>query len=279
MTVRVLTDSTAYFAPGEAAARGVTIVPLYVIFGETTYKDGVELSIDEFFAKLVSSKDLPKTSQPSAGDFHDAYRSLGQPGVQVAAIHLSSHLSGTHNTSRMAAEQMAGHPPVEVVDSLTTSVGQAFVVRAAAEAAARGAGLSDVTSVAREVAAKVHTYLAIDTLQYLQRGGRLGRAQAFFGSALDVKPIIGLDDEGKIAQFAKVRTRRKALDTLLELAGSRGTPRRLAVVDATTPADAQSVKIRLERAFPNTPVEVGRAGPVIGVHAGPGMMGIQVEEV
>ena len=279
MTVGVLTDSTAYFAPGEAEARGVKIVPLYVIFGETTYRDGVDLSIDGFFELLTGSKELARTSQPSAGDFQMAYREMAATTAEVVAIHLSSHLSGTFNTSAMAAAQMNGHPRIEMVDSKATSVGQAFVVRDALDAANRGAGLAEVAGIARESADKVRTYLAIDTLEYLQRGGRLGRTQALLGQALDVKPILGLDDEGKIAQFARVRTRRKSLDTLVELAGSRGQPRRIAVVDATTPEDAQEVRIRLERNFPGVPIEVGFAGPVIGVHAGPGMVGIQVQEV
>jgi DegV family protein with EDD domain len=279
MTVGVLTDSTAYFAPGEAEASGVKVVPLYVIFGERTYRDGVDLSIDEFFELLTSSKEVARTSQPSAGDFQQAFREMANDTSEVVAIHLSSHISGTFNTSAMAAAQMNGNPSVEMVDSKATSIGQAFVVRDAVEAAARGATLAETADVARESADKIRTYLAIDTLEYLQRGGRLGRAQAFLGQALDVKPILGLDDEGKIAQFGRVRTRKKALDMLIELAGSRGHPRRLAVADATTPEDAQEVRLRLERAFPGVPVEVGRAGPVIGVHAGPGMVGVQVQEV
>lgn len=279
MTVGILTDSTAYFAPGEAAARGVRVVPLYVIFGETTYRDGVDLSIDDFFALLTSSKELARTSQPSAGDFQRAYSEMAVTAQEVVSIHLSSHISGTFNTSAMAASQMNGNPRVEMVDSKATSLGQTFVVRDAVDAASRRASFADVVAVARESADKVRTYLAIDTLEYLQRGGRLGRTQALLGAALDVKPILGLDDEGKIAQFARVRTRKKSLDTLIELAGSRGQPRRLAVVDATTPEDAQDVRVRLERVFPEVPIEVGRAGPVIGVHAGPGMVGIQVQEV
>ena len=279
MAVGILTDSTAYFAPGEAEARGVKTVPLYVIFGETTYRDGVDLSIDGFFELLTASKELARTSQPSAGDFQRAFREMAPTSPEVVAIHLSSHISGTFNTAAMAAAQTNGDPRIELVDSKTTSVGQTFVVRDAVDAASRGAGLIEVAEIARASADKVRTYLAIDTLEYLQRGGRLGRTQAFLGQALDVKPIIGLDDEGKIAQFARVRTRRKSLDMLVELAGSRGEPRRIAVVDATTPEDAQDVRIRLERTFPTVPIEVGRAGPVIGVHAGPGMVGIQVQEV
>jgi fatty acid kinase fatty acid binding subunit len=279
MTVGVLTDSTAYFAPGEAEARRVKVVPLYVMFGETTYRDGVDLSIDGFFELLTGSKELVRTSQPSAGDFQKAFREIAAAHKEVVAIHLSSHISGTFNTASMAAEQMKGDPRIEMVDSKTTSVGQAFVVRDALDAASRGVGLAEVAGVARDSADKVRTYLAIDTLEYLQRGGRLGRTQAFLGQALDVKPILGLDDDGKIAQFARVRTRKKSLDTLIELAGSRGQPRRIAVVDATTPEDAQEVRIRLERNFPGVPIEVGFAGPVIGVHAGPGMVGIQVQEV
>jgi fatty acid kinase fatty acid binding subunit len=279
MTVGVLTDSTAYFAPGEAEARGIQVVPLYVIFGETTYRDGVDLSIENFFALLTTSKELARTSQPSVGDFQRAFQDLAGTHPEVVAIHLSSHISGTFNTASMAAAQMAGKPVVEMVDSKTTSVGQAFVVRDAADAASRGASLTEVATVARDSADKVRTYLAIDTLEYLQRGGRLGRTRALLGQALDVKPILGLDDEGQITQFARVRTRRKSLATLVELAGSRGQPRRFAVVDATTPEDAQDIRIRLERAFQGVPIEVGRAGPVIGVHAGPGMIGIQVQEV
>lgn len=278
MTVRILTDSTAYFGPGEAEAAGVTVVPLYVVFGDETLRDGIDLSQAEFFARLARSKELPTTSQPSTGDFIAAYRQLGET-ADVLAIHLSSHLSGTCANSELAASQLSGRPRVEVVDSRATSVGQTFVVREAVDAASRGASLDDAAALARATADKVRTYLAIDTLQYLQKGGRVGRTAALLGTALSVKPILGLDDEGRVHEFARVRTRRKSLDTLVELAGSRGAPKRIAVVDATTPADALEVKGRLEEAFPGVPVEIGLAGPVIGVHAGPGMLGVQVQEV
>ena len=173
---------------------------------------------------------------------------------------------------------MDDRPPIEVVDSKATSLGLTFVVRAAADAARGGASLPEVVSVARAASDKIRTYLALDTMEFLQRGGRVGRAQAFLGSALDMKPILGLDREGKVAQFGRVRTRRKSLDKLVELAGSEGTPRRLAVVDATTPEDAQEVRVKLESAFPDVPIEVGKAASVIGVHAGPGMIGLMVQE-
>lgn len=279
MAVGLLTDSTAYFPQGEAEAAGIAVVPLYVIFGATTYRDGVDLTQAEFFQRLVDSKELPSTSQPAIGDFEAAYRQLGESTPDVVAIHLSSHLSGTCGTSALAASQLNGNPSVDVVDSKSTSIGQAFVVRDALAAATGGAARSEVAAVARAAAAKVRTYLAIDTLEYLQKGGRVGRTRALLGTALAVKPIIGLDDEGMIHEFAKVRTRKKSLDTLIELAGSRGRPRRIGVVDATTPDDARQVKSRLEAAFPGVPVEFGLAGPVIGVHAGPGMLGVQVQEV
>jgi fatty acid kinase fatty acid binding subunit len=277
MAVRVLTDSTAYFSPGEAEALSVTVVPLYVIFGDQTYRDGVDLTIDDFFRLLVESQDLPRTSQPSAGDFEQAYRRLAETTDEIVAVHLSSHISGTLNTSAMAATALSGNPKIEVVDSKAISVGQAWVVRAAVEAAQSGLGLAEVAAAAHRVADSIRTLVAIDTLEYLRRGGRLGRTQAFLGSALDVKPILGLE-EGQIVQLGRVRTRRKSVDRLIELASEARHPKRFAVADATTPAEAQELRQRLERAFPAIPVEVGRAGPVIGVHAGPGMLGIQVME-
>jgi fatty acid kinase fatty acid binding subunit len=279
MPVQILTDSTAYFAPGEVEALAVTVVPLYVVFGDDVYRDGVDLTVDQFFQKLVSCKDLPRTSQPSLGDFQQAYQAMARSTDEVVAIHLSSHISGTFNTSSLAAAHTDGRLRVEVVDSKATSLGQTFIVREAAEAARRGAALAEVAAIARAASNKIRTFVAVDTLEFLRRGGRLGRAQALLGGALDVKPILGLDSEGKVVQFGRVRTRRKSLDRLVELACSGGEPRRIAIGDATTPADAEEVKLRMEQAYPGVPVEVGRAGAVIGVHAGPGMLGIQVQEV
>ncbi|MPZ23358.1 MAG: DegV family EDD domain-containing protein [Dehalococcoidia bacterium] len=277
MTVRILTDSTAWFAPGEARKLGVAVVPLYVVFGESAYRDGVDLSVRDFFAMLLESPDLPRTSQPSPGDFQVAYQALAEQGASaVLAIHLSSHLSGTFATSKTAAEQSAGLE-TEVVDSKCTAAGQTFIIREAAQAIAEGATLKEAAAVARRAADKVHTFIAIDTLEYLQRGGRVSKTKALFGAALGVKPLLGLRD-GEVAELGRVRTRRRSLDRLLELATSCGPLKRAAICDATTADEARELKQRLEQALPGVPVELGRIGAVIGVHAGPGMVGIQVQE-
>lgn len=275
MPVRVVTDSTADLPPHVAEELGVSIVPLMVVFGDKAYRDGMDLSSAQFFEQLTQSSVLPTTSQPSVGAFQETYGKLARETKEIVSIHISSKASGTVEAALRARETIAEGPRIEVVDSLSASMGLGLIVMAAARAAKAGASLDDVAELARSMVPRVHVFALLETLEYLRRGGRIGRAQAFLGSVLNLKPILGLRD-GEVHPVARVRTRQKAIDKMFELAMAHDNIAEAAVLHSTTPADGEALARRVSARLPGVPVHTGHIGPVIGVHGGPGIMGIIV---
>lgn len=273
MSVRIVTDSTADLPEGMAEELEITVVPLKVFFGEEAYRDGVDITPDQFFARLAKSHVLPTTSQPSVGDFLEVYQSLSQEADGIVSIHIAASLSGTVEAASLARQSLAEGCPIEIMDSSSTSLGLGLVVMKAAAAARAGASLEEVAAVARRAAEQLHIYFMVDTLEYLQRGGRIGRAQAFLGTLLQVKPILSIRD-GVVHPLERVRTRAKALDRLFELITAFPSVTDFGVVHATTPQDAQALVQRLGNARPDTPVFLSRLGPVVGTHGGPGVVGV-----
>jgi len=273
--VRVVTDSTADLPAEEAAELGITVVPLQVIFGEEVFRDGVDLSGEEFFRRLEGAHELPRTSQPSLGEFQRVFEELAQETDNILAIHLSSGFSGTAETARQAAQSPAGHCRIEVIDSGTVSMALGFAVLAAARAARWGADLDTCAANARSVLERQRLAVALDTLEYLRRGGRIGRAQAFLGGLLRLKPILTVRDGGAYP-LTRVRTHRKALDEMLRICVEWGALAEAAVMYSTSIDDARYVAAEIGRRCPGIPIHVGRIGPVIGVHGGPGLVGITV---
>ena len=275
MTVRIVTDSTADLDPPEAAAHRITVAPLTIHFGETSYHSGIDLSKDEFYARMPQSAVLPRTSQPSPGVFLEAYESL-KDADGIVSIHISGKLSGTVNSARTAAAQLpAWGPPVEIVDSDTASMGLGFAVLAAAEAAEKGADLQSVARIARETAARVRLLLFVDTLEYLQQGGRIGRARAFLGTLLQTKPVLELR-QGEIEGIERPRTRQRAIERLHALILRTPNPQAIAVLYGSTPEEAAALAERLRQTFPGVAVSVVQCSPVIGVHTGPGALGAAI---
>ncbi|MCH7718916.1 MAG: DegV family protein [Chloroflexi bacterium] len=272
--VRVVTDSTADLPPELARELAITVVPLQVIFGEKTFRDGVDLTSEEFFQRLQEATELPSTSQPSVGDFQQAYEGLAETTDQILSIHMSSRLSGTVESARQASRACAERCQVEVIDSTTVSMAMGFAVIAAARAAREGAGLEACAEAARGAMQRGQLALALDTLEYLRRGGRIGRAQAFLGSVLRLKPILTIRDGGA-HPLTRVRTRRKALDELLRLCLEQNDVVEAAVMHTTTPDDARHLAEEIERRC-GIAVHIGRIGPVLSVHGGPGTIGIAV---
>jgi DegV family protein with EDD domain len=273
--VQVVTDSTADLPTTDVQDLGITVVPLQVIFGEETYRDGVDLTNEEFFHRLSQAHDLPRTSQPSLGEFQQAYEELAGKTDRILSIHLSSGFSGTAETARQAAQALADRCQIEVIDSRTVSMAMGFAVIAAARAALDGADLDTCAAAARSVLARHRLAVAVDTLEYLRRGGRIGRAAAFLGGLLRVKPILTIRD-GEAFPLARVRTRRKALEELLRICLEQGHVQEAAVMHATTPEDADFLAKEVAQRCPGVPVHTGRIGPVIGVHGGPGLIGLSV---
>jgi DegV family protein with EDD domain len=275
--VRIVTDSTSDLPPAVAKELGITVVPLSVHFGDKTYKDGVDLSPDQFFSILTTSSVHPTTSQPSAGDYIKAYTQLSATTKSIVSIQMSSKLSGSYGAAMMARESVFTRCQVEVIDSLSASLGLGFLAISAAEAANQGASLREVTSLVRRLIPHIHIMLSVDTLEYLERGGRIGRAQAFLGTMLNVKPLLKIED-GEIHPVERVRTRAKVLERLYEFVELFPHIERLAIVHSHTPEDAEMLIRRIEPFVPREKVMVAQYGPVLGVHLGPGTLGVIVDQ-
>lgn len=275
--VAIVTDSTSDLPPARLAEAGITVVPLNVHFGTEVYRDQVDLSADDFYARLTRSPKLPTTSQPSPGLFEETFRRLAADHDGVVAILLASKLSGTVASATVARQALADVVPIEIVDSLNVSLGLGFQALRAADLAATG---SDAPGVARRLRAatdRVHFLFFADTLEYLQRGGRIGKAASLVGSLIQLKPLLRLE-EGQVIPYERTRTRARAVQGLVDFVQSLPHVERLGVLHSTTPADAERMADRLGEVIPRDRIVVARFGPVVGTHLGPGGLGVAVDE-
>jgi DegV family protein with EDD domain len=273
--VAIVTDSVADLPPQVTEEFGITVVPLVVRFGTDLYHDSLDLSPDQFYGRLRTSKVLPATSVPSPADFADAYDKLAEKTNEILVISVTSKLSATYQVALQAVGLMKKRCRVEVLDSQWAVMAQGFVTIAAAKAAQAGASLDEVLDVARRTMHRVDMYAAFDTLEYLERGGRIGKAQAFLGSLLKVNPIIVMKD-GEVYPRARERSRAKAIDHLYNLATSFGKIEGLAVEYATDLDEANRLVQRLHSKYPQVPIYLTRTSPVIGTHTGPGLIVVSV---
>ena len=273
MTVKVITDSTADLPPALAEELGITVVPLNVHFGTEVYRDGVEITADEFYRRLVTASRLPTTSQPTPGDFLSAYDEMGQTTDEILSVHISAKLSGTMNSATQAREEYGGESRIEIIDSLQGSMGLGMLAIAAAEAARRGGSLDDVVTETRAAIPKVGFIGLVDTLEYLEKGGRIGKAQAFVGSLLRIKPLLTIRD-GEAHPLERARTRAKGVDRMCELVQAEMPLKDLAVVYTTTPDEARALAQRLQSFLPQGEVILSQVGPVVGTYLGPGVLGV-----
>lgn len=275
--VRIVTDSTCDLPRSIVDELGIVVVPLNVHFGERVYRDGVDLDCAQFFELLAKNAELPKTSQPATGLFEEAYNRLAADGSPVVSIHLSGKLSGTFHSASLARDAVRHRCMVEVVDSRSASLGLGLIVMAAAELARAGASQWEIVTHVRRMIPDVHVVCLVDTLEYLQRGGRIGRARAFLGTLLNIRPILKLED-GEVQPLEKVRTRSKAIDWLVEFVELFPQIDRLAILHSNSPSDVEMLLRRLEPLYPRDRIMVGHYGPVIGAHVGPGGIGIVVSQ-
>lgn len=273
MTVRIVTDTAADLPPSLAAARGIEVVPLTVRFGDESYVSGVELSAEAFWEKLASTNVAPATAAPSAGDFQKAYEAIGSSGATgIVSVHLSSKLSATYQSATVAAKEV-GSVPVEVFDSLGVSAGTGLLALRAADTAEAGASAADIVAELETLRPRVRLYGVIDTLEYLRLGGRIGGAQALLGTMLKMKPVIGLQD-GVVDPVGRVRTRAKALEHLAGLVrAEQGNIEKLVVIHGAAP-DVEDFLGRLDGVVKVAPDDVWTLGPIVGAHAGPGVIGV-----
>jgi len=273
--IAVVTDSASNLPPEVAAQYGITVVPIYLHWDGRTYRDGVDITPDEVYQRLRENKHLPHTAGPSAGDFLQTYLRLGREVKGIVSVHLPAELSSVIQAARLAADMAAEEVPVRVVDTGTAAMGAGFVALAAARAAAQGTGLDAVAQVAREVSPKVMVYAMLDTLEYLWRGGRIGRAAALVGAALQIKPILYLNNN-VVDVLAKPRTRSRALRVMLDEMARRvdGHPVHVAVLHADAPVEARLLREQVEARFHCVEVLTSAFTPVMGAHTGPGLLGL-----
>ncbi|HMC38635.1 MAG TPA: DegV family protein [Acidimicrobiales bacterium] len=272
--VRIVTDSACDLLDETLTELGIGLVPLRIRFGDEELLDRQELSTKEFWARCASSPDLPSTAAPSPGQFQAAFEEMADAGASgVVCINLSSKMSATIQSAHQAAETLAGRIPVRVVDSLTVTLGIGLVVTEAARAAESGAGLDEVVEAAERAVGRLKLYGAIDTLENLKKGGRIGGAQALLGSMLSIKPVIEVRD-GVVEQESKQRTRSRSLQYLADKVRAAGPVSRLAVFSADAPDLDEFLRL-LEGITPTDGATLfGDVGPVIGSHAGRGAIGV-----
>jgi len=272
MTVRIVTDSTCDLPAALVEEYGITVVPLTIEFDGESLRDGVDIDAAGFYRRLAESKELPRTSQPSVESFQRAYDALaGAEGI--VSIHISTKLSGTLNSATQGAASRAGGPPVEFVDSRFVALGLGAIVVEAARIAKEGEDLPTVAAAAREAIGRVDVVAVVDTLEYLRRGGRIGRASMWLGSVLSVKPLVAVDD-GEVVPFARVRTRARAIDRLVEFAETQKGAPLMFVAGTGAPDQTAALAARLAPLLPGTRLIEGDLGPAVGVHAGPGALGV-----
>ncbi len=277
MAIKIVIDSTADMPSALVREHGITVVPLNVHFGTEVFRDSIEISPDEFYKRLASSPKLPTTSQPTVGDFLEVYQELSNTTDEIVSIHVSGKLSGTLNSANQAKGEYTGNARIEVVDSEHVSMGLGMVAIAASKAAQGGATIEDVVKEAKQTISKVQFVGLVDTLEYLEKGGRIGKAQALVGSILRLKPLLTVKD-GEVHPLEKIRTRSKGIDRLCAIVKEHAPLDSLAVVYTTTPDDALQLADRLRTLVPNGDIPISQIGPVVGTHAGPGVLGISLTQ-
>lgn len=276
--VVVVTDSTAYIPEKLAAKSPIEVIPLQLIWGNETFRDGVDITPKEFYTRLENSKINPSTSQPSPAAFEEVYSRLLNEGYEILSVHISGKLSGTMDSAIQAKNMLPGKS-IALVDSNSTTMALGFAALSSARAAADGATLEECRVIAEKARYHIGALFVVSTLEYLHRGGRIGGAAAFLGTALGLKPVLELR-EGRIEAIERVRTFSKAIDRLLELLEERvsgRTPLRLSTLNANAEEQAAELLERAKARFGSAVVVesgVAAVSPVIGTHAGPGTVGV-----
>ncbi len=275
--VAIVTDSTADLPEALRTQLGITMVPLNVHIGSESFRDQIDLTTDEFMRRLADTRNLPSTSQPSAGLFEQTFREIEQDHDAIVCVLISSRLSGTVQSAQVAADAVRDAVHVEVVDSLSASLGCGFQVLHAHRLAEQGLGAEEIATRLRSQTANYHVVFFVETLDHLRRGGRIGKAASLVGSMLKLKPLLRID-EGQVVPFERTRTRKRAIEALVEFAENMPEVERIGVLHNTTPEDAERLSERVRLlARAESEVPVAQFGPVLGTHVGPGTLGLAIE--
>ena len=275
--VKVVTDSCSDITPQLAQELGITVVPLYVQFGDDTYRDNVDLSTEEFYHKLGTGKIHPTTSTATPADFAELYNRLAKETIEILTITLSEKFSATYAAALQAKTMVKKDCRIEVIDSRAGAGAQMLLVILAAQMARAGDALAQITERVMRAIPRIQVRVSFDTLEYLRRGGRIGKVQAFLGGLLKVNPIVGVRD-GATFPIARPRSRAQAMDFLVNFVSGFSQIEALAIEDATTPDDLQKLEERLIHVVPPERIYRSRVSPVIGTHVGPHVLLVAVLE-
>ncbi len=275
MTVKIVTDSVSDISPSIASELGITVVPLNVVFGSTIYRDGVDITTEEFYRKLEESQVLPTTSTPPLQTFIEVYNKLAEETDEILVITISRKLSATGESALKAIESMEKKCRVKVLDSQLAMMGEGLLVIAAAKAARNGATLDEIVELSENNISRVGMRLAFDTLEYLKRGGRIGKARALLGSMLGINAILGIRD-GEVFPYGRERSRARALENLYQFVHSYSSIEELSVEDATTPDETDELVKTIGTCFPAERIYRSKLSPVIGTNTGPHVIGVAV---
>lgn len=277
MKVKVITDSTSDITPQLATALGITVIPVYVRFGDKVYRDGVDISSDDFFKKLINSTIHPSTSQPTPDDFAKVYSEYAKEVTGIISIHISSKISGTYNSALVAKEMLGDICPIEIVDSKFNSAGLALAVIAAAKLAHQGHNMEEILKGAQRAIKQIRMFGVFDTMKYMARSGRVSKAVAAAANILDVKPLLTFKD-GEIVRAGLVRTASRGMDKLYEFVENTANIQELAIVHSAVPEQANELKRRLSNLLPEDKILILQLGAALGAHGGPGVLLIALRE-
>jgi len=271
----VLTDSSAYIPLDASEGLNIEVIPLWLIWGDESFRDGVDIFPSSFYKRLEKSNALPTSSQPSDKEFELLFQEISMRTDAIVNVLVSSKISGTI-ASAQAAIPMIPDVRIGIVDSLSSSMGLGFAVLAAARAAAAGKSFEDVVKAAEVMREKVHLIFVVDTLEYLHRGGRISGGKRILGTVLNIKPILHFE-EGEIRPLSQARTKKKALDLMLDIAEERLDGKKMAeaaIVEINTPEEAEAVELQVRSRFGTSRVYRTEVSPVVGTHVGPGAVGL-----
>jgi DegV family protein with EDD domain len=275
--VKVVTDSCSDITPQLAEELEITVVPLYVQFGDETYRDNVDLSTEEFYHKLETSRIHPVTATATPADFAKIFTELAEETKEILTITLSERFSGTYTAALQGKAMVNKDCRIEVIDSKAGAGAQMLLVILAAQMAGAGANLDHIVDQVKRAIPRVHIRMTFDTLEYLRRSGRIGKAQAFLGGLLKVNPILGIKD-GATFPFARSRNRTQAMDLMVNFVRGFSQIETVAIEDATTPDDLQSLAERLKDVVPPERIYRSKVSPVVGTNVGPNVLAVAVLE-
>ena len=275
MAVKIITDSTSDMPESIVSDLDIEVVPLNIHIGQDNFKHGVDIGTDEFYTKLLTDSELPKTSQPSPGEFLEVYRKCLDDSDAIVSIHVTSKLSGTYNSAIQARSELNTNKKIEIIDSATVSMALGLIVIRAATIAKDGGSLEEVLKEIDDCCNNTEVLVVLDTLEYLEKGGRIGKASALIGSILSLKPILTVED-GIVGTFGKARTFTKAMNTLEEAIKGFTPVSDVSVFYSTDKSIADDMADRMSGIVEPDKLVISRIGPTVGTYAGPKAIAVAV---